>query len=554
MPRSPSPSLLIGVTVVTMAVVCLIHALGFGHGPVAGATPAAGIAFAAGVWLGVPGAVAAGLGFLLAGLVLRLPIEHVVVISLSHAAAAALAGAATRALSRRRTQRTHTSGQLVFVAGAGLFVAVVALVALAAAGLGFIAFDLPGRFVAVIVLFEPLGLITAFPVVAHTREWRDVVANPRPIVPIAALGIALTAALAYVLRATGVEVTAGATLVLSMPFCLWVAMQRRTLDGAAVALVASHVVLYLVLRDVGSVLHPAYLLTALYLILLILTAQFVHAVNLDRLDALAALAAERAELETRVAERTARLAEMSEQARAADAAKSRLIATLNHEARTPLNGVIGMASLVLAGPVDARTRANVEVIRRSGFHLLDVINRVIDYSQLGDGALESEIEDFDLRALAEEVIEEARSLPFAEGLEIVLEMAPGPERRRGQRQGLRRVLAHLIGNALKFTDEGRVRVRIGAPDPEGLTRIEVIDTGAGIPPEAREWIFRPFERGAGAAARRHGGVGLGLAISSEIVARMGGRIGLDSAPGAGSRFWIDLPLPFAEAPGAALSA
>ena len=548
MPRIIRARNLIAVVVVTAALVCLIRSLNFAHGPVAGATPAAGVALAAGLWLGFPGAIASGLGFFVGGVIARIPIEHAIVIGICHIAAAAAGAATIRALCRRPNRsRSYTEGQFIYLAGAGVFIAVVALIALTAAAVGFITLDVPVRFVAVIGLFEPLGLVTVFPVIAHAREWREVAANPWPLIPIVGFAGTLIAILAYVLKVTGPEMTAGATLVVSMPFCLWMAMRGRTLDGAAVALVASHLVLYLVLRDVGSVLNPAYLLTALYLNLLMITTQFVHSVNRDRLAALAQVAAQREELETRVIERTARLAAMTERARAADAAKSRLITTVNHEVRSPLNGVIGMASVMLAKPLDPPIRANIEIIRRSGFDLLDVINRVVDYAELGEAAPEGEIEDFDIRALVEEVIDEDRLPPFTDAVPARIQIAPGPIRRHGQPLGLRRVLASLIGNALKFTDEGFVMVRVGA-ESDGMTRIEVIDTGPGVPPDLRERIFQPFERGPGAAARSQGAAGLGLAISSEIVARMGGRIGVSGASDKGSCFWVELPLPAAGHP------
>ncbi|TPE47573.1 sensor histidine kinase [Amaricoccus solimangrovi] len=544
---------LVGVTLGIGAIVLLVRFLGFGHGPVAGATPAAGLALAAGLRHGGAGALAVAAGFLLAQTLIGLPPASALTIALAHGLAAWIAGAALRRVRPRRPGRSHTGDLFVLLGGAGIFVLVTGLVIAASAGLGFVPLDRPAPFLAVIGLFLPLGIVTAFPVISHAGEWRAVAEDPWPAIRMALVGALLVAVLALVLRETDPGFTAGTALVLSMPFCLWVAIQPRTLDGALVGLLAAHAVLYLVLRDAGtSVLDPAYLLTTLYLNLLIVTAQFVHAVNRDRLDALAEVAARGAELEARVEQRTAKLAEMTGQARAADAAKTRLLATVSHEVRTPLNGVIGMASVVLAGPLDPGTRANVEIIRRSGFHLLDVINRILDYSRLEDAA-EAEIEDFDLRALIEEVIEEARFLPFAGGLRLDLDMAGARAPRRGQRQGLRQVLTNLVGNALKFTEDGGVLVRVRETAP-GHTRIEVEDTGPGVPEDLRERIFRPYEQGDAGAVRRHGGSGLGLAISSEIVARMGGRIGLDGVAGLGSRFWIELPLPPAEtappAPGA----
>ena len=180
----------------------------------------------------------------------------------------------------------------------------------------------------------------------------------------------------------GVVSPSGITLLLAVPFCLWVAMQPRSLDGAAVSFLAAHVALYVILRQTGSVVRADYVTTVLYLNIVIATCQLVHAVNRDRLSALEAIAAHKAELEARVVERTARLEQMTERAIAADKAKTKFLATVSHEVRTPLNGVIGMASVVLAADLDADTRRNVAMIRSSGLHLLDVINRILDYFRL----------------------------------------------------------------------------------------------------------------------------------------------------------------------------
>jgi signal transduction histidine kinase len=255
--------------------------------------------------------------------------------------------------------------------------------------------------------------------------------------------------------------------------------------------------------------------------------------------------ASKRELEARVVERTGRLSAMTERALAADAAKTRFMATVSHEVRTPLNGVIGMASVVLAGDLDERTRRNVTMIRTSGLHLLDVINRILDFSKLENSEALDATVAFDLRELIDEVMAEARFSPHSEGLDLAVDfdtkVNPG---RIGHRQGLRQILTNLVGNATKFTDAGSVRVSIRSPGRESL-RIEVRDTGLGIADEQKARIFLPFEQADGSMTRRHGGTGLGLAICAEMVKRMGGRIGVESAPGKGSRFWVELDLPVA---------
>ena len=340
----------------------------------------------------------------------------------------------------------------------------------------------------------------------------------------------------------------GITLLLSVPFCLWVAMQRRSLDGAALSFVASHVGLVLLLRAVGSIDRAEYVTAIVYLNVLVATCQLVHAVNLDRLAALAEVEARKVDLEERVARRTAHLNAMTERALAADAAKTRFMATVSHEVRNPLNGVLGMASVVLAGRLDPETRRNVEIIRTSGHHMLDVINRILDFSRLDHAPRGYDVSEFDLRAVVEEVLQEARFLPYADGLELRADLAPELRPwRKGYRRGLRQVLTNLVGNAAKFTAAGSITVRIVGL-PEDRIRVEVEDTGIGVPPSDLERIFLPYEQAEGPGRGAQGGTGLGLAICAEVVRRMGGTIGVESQTGTGSRFWFELPLPIVTVP------
>jgi signal transduction histidine kinase len=185
------------------------------------------------------------------------------------------------------------------------------------------------------------------------------------------------------------------------------------------------------------------------------------------------------------------------------------------------------------------------MIRTSGLHLLDVINRLLDYARAEHPYSPDDIVTFELPGVVEEVLGEARFSPHAEGLVLCAEIDPAvAPLRRGYRQGLRQVLTNLVGNAVKFTDCGSVTLRLLARPGDGL-RIEVEDTGIGIPAEVQARIFQPFEQADASATRRHAGTGLGLAICAEIVRRMGGTIGVVSAAGKGARFWVDLPLPVA---------
>jgi signal transduction histidine kinase len=310
----------------------------------------------------------------------------------------------------------------------------------------------------------------------------------------------------------------------------------------------------MLLDRTGSVTQIEYVTAVLYLNLLVATCQLVHSVNRDRLNALAENAAHRAELERRVAERTARLEAMTERAMAADAAKTRFLATVSHEVRTPLNGVIGMASVVLERNLDPEMRRNIGVIRTSGLHLLDVINRILDYARLEHDPRLHDDSDFDLRELVDEVLDEARFSHQAEGLELRSTIAPGLATwRHGYRQGMRQILTNLVGNGAKFTAEGGVAVRL-LPGQAGGVRVEVEDTGIGMPAEVQARIFEPFEQVDGSITRRFGGTGLGLAICAELATRMGGRIGVASEAGMGAMFWVELPLPETAAPRAAVGA
>jgi signal transduction histidine kinase len=210
--------------------------------------------------------------------------------------------------------------------------------------------------------------------------------------------------------------------------------------------------------------------------------------------------------------------------------------------RTPLNGIIGMTTVLLAGELDAQARRNVGLVRSSGFHLLAVINRILDFSKREHEEDQAdEVIEFDPRELVEEVVQEARFSGGNDGVIVRIDVDDGVGATFvGWRQGLRQVLTNLVGNAIKFTEAGTVTVSVMEPAAGGL-RIEVRDTGIGIPAAARERIFLPFEQGEESTSRRYGGTGLGLSICSEMVRKMGGRIGVESAPGLGSTFWIEVP-------------
>lgn len=545
------PGAVFGLVVpLTVLVVAGSRFAGLGEGLVLAIAPASGLALAAGVlWRGT-GIAAATIGYLLAGLVSGLGAQLSFADALAHGGGAAVATATMLAIVRQ-SAATKVRLTLALFAGVVVFTCTVALV-VAAATLDGVQPAVAGEWrpAVLVLVFEPFGILTCTTMVFTLRHLRAALTDPAPTLGILAVGFCLTGILAVVLQVPGVSAS-GAALLLSTPFCLWVAMQRRSSDGAALSFVAGHTVVLLVFARTGGLADPSFVSAVLYLDLLVATCQLVHAVNLDRLGAIAALEVHQQHLEERVAQRTAQLKAMTERAIQADEAKTRFLATTSHEVRTPLNGVIGMASVVLAGRLDPQTRTNVEMIRNSGLHLLEVINRILDFSKLDHGVTASDIVAFDLPQLIEEVLSEARFSRQAEGLAIRSEIEPGlMPLRVGYRHGVRQILTNLVGNATKFTEAGHVVVRVTAR--ERALRLAVEDSGIGVAEDVQARIFLPFEQADGSMTRRFGGTGLGLAICAELAERMDGKIGIESSPGHGATFWVELPLPPArrEAPGA----
>ena len=224
-------------------------------------------------------------------------------------------------------------------------------------------------------------------------------------------------------------------------------------------------------------------------------------------------------------------------------AKTRFLATLGHEVRTPMTGVLGMSELLLGTGLDARQRSHVESIRRAGDHLLRLVNDALDLARIEAGKLELDIEPFDLRVLVDEIAMLMAPMAERKGLQFSDAIGAGaPRCLLGDCGRVRQILLNLIGNAIKFTERGEVSLRVEPLQPHGVC-FEVVDTGPGLDDEQCARLFQRFEQAQGArTAARHGGSGLGLAISQELAAAMGGSIHVRSTIGKGTRFRVELPL------------
>jgi signal transduction histidine kinase len=218
-----------------------------------------------------------------------------------------------------------------------------------------------------------------------------------------------------------------------------------------------------------------------------------------------------------------------------------LLADLGHEVRTPLTGVLGMSELLLDGSLQPQQRRQVEAIRGAGEHLLRLVDDALDLACLGSGCLRLDPRPFDPCAVVADVVALQAPLARARGLAFHATVEPElPRALLGDAVRVRQVLFNLLGNAVKFTDRGEVGLHAG-PGAGGCgLRFVVRDTGPGIDPARQARLFRRFER---AGSGTQPGSGLGLAISRELVLAMGGRIALDSAPGDGARFVVELPFP-----------
>jgi signal transduction histidine kinase/FixJ family two-component response regulator len=242
-----------------------------------------------------------------------------------------------------------------------------------------------------------------------------------------------------------------------------------------------------------------------------------------------------------------------DEAIAASNMKSAFLRNVSHEIRTPMNGVVGMNELLLSTKLTRQQREYAEQVAQSSEHMIAIIDDILDISKIETGKLELDVRDFDLLATIEQACAPARPESQAKHLELLVEVdSKLPRRVRGDGKRVRQALTSLAANAVKFTTEGSVTIRVTRGATPDAMRFEVLDTGIGIDPEQIERMFEPFTQADSSMTRRYGGNGLGLAIAKELVELMGGTIEAKSEPGVGSRFWFELPLP--KAPSSILSA
>ncbi|MDP1805951.1 MAG: ATP-binding protein, partial [Acidimicrobiales bacterium] len=246
-------------------------------------------------------------------------------------------------------------------------------------------------------------------------------------------------------------------------------------------------------------------------------------------------------LVVRVSDKSGEAAAARDEALQATQHKSQFLANMSHDIRTPMNGVMGMTELLLDTPLDTSQRDYAETVRSSAESLLGILNDILDFSKIEAGKLDIETVEFDLATVVEDAAYPLAAAAKSSGLEFVVAIDNDvPASVSGDPGRLRQILTNLIGNAVKFTDTGEIAVHVTLVEAGDTPRVlfEVVDTGAGMAPDVCARIFDPFTQADPSTTRLHGGTGLGLTITRQLVELMGGQCGVESQVGAGSRFWF----------------